>query len=228
MQPGSDRSRGVTEPPGTAVALPVGARDFKPAALEYLFMMPPIKGCTQTGSRDYAMAKTCYSALVRLAEQASNLTVFHDGTLTPAQCAELKQENGIVDVLNVRDFEAAIDDRLKGHPRARDFCWRHPNNVKLLVVPALFGFPFRYFDSDILSRGSPTSSSRISALSKGNVCRLFRKVLEAQTSGAARMPSRPIVDSSNPEKSYSLDLAGVVSFRQSSSSFLWSSRRSGR
>ena len=112
--------------------------------------MSSIKICTLTCARDYRMAKICYSSLIRLSAQPISLTVYHDGTLTPDQCGELKEENGIVDVFNVRDFEGLIDDRLKDHPRAREFCWRHPNNVKLLVVPALFGFPFRYLDSDIL------------------------------------------------------------------------------
>jgi hypothetical protein len=173
-------------------------------------MMSPIKVCTLTCARDYAMAKTCYSSLVRLSEQPINLTVFHDGTLTPAQCAELKQENGIVDVLNVRDFEAAIDDRLKGHPRARDFCWRHPNNVKLLVVPALFGFPFRYFDSDILF------IRRFANLFIEDQRALFGKeMFDAGYSGKfwklKRLAPRGMPSRANcgllqiPEKSYSLD-----------------------
>ena len=96
------------------------------------------------------MAKICYSSLIRLSAQPVSLTVYHDGTLTLDQCNDLRKDGAIADVFNVRDFEGLVDDRLKKHPRALEFCRRHPNNVKLLVVPILFGFPFRYLDSDIL------------------------------------------------------------------------------
>ena len=96
------------------------------------------------------MAKICYSSLIRLSERPVSLTVYHDGTLAPDQCDDLRKDGTIADVLNVRDFEGLIDDRLKEHPRAREFCWRHPNNLKLLVLPIHFGFPFRFLDSDIL------------------------------------------------------------------------------
>lgn len=112
--------------------------------------MSPIKVCTLTCARDYRMAKICYTSLLRLSAQPISLTVYQDGTLSPEQCAELKGTEGIAEVVNVRDFVEQIDEHLKGHPRTREFCWKHPNNVKLLVVPALFGFPFRYLDSDIL------------------------------------------------------------------------------
>jgi hypothetical protein len=112
--------------------------------------MSPIKVCTLTCARDYDMAKTCYSSLVRLSAQPTSMTVYHDGTLTPDQCAELKAEKGIDKVSNVHDSKDFINDLLKSHPRSREFCWQHPLNLKLLVLPALFGFPFRYLDSDIL------------------------------------------------------------------------------
>jgi hypothetical protein len=112
--------------------------------------MSILKICTLTCARDYQMAKTCYSSLIRLSERPISLTVYHDGTLAPDQCDELRKDGAIADVLNVRDFEGLVDDHLAKHPLAREFCWRHPNNVKLLVLPILFGFPFRYLDSDIL------------------------------------------------------------------------------
>ena len=112
--------------------------------------MSLIKVCTLTCARDYRMAKICYRSLLRLSEQPISMTVYHDGTLTPDQCAALKSEEGIVDVASVSDFTDVINDRLKEHPRSKEFCWQDSLNLKILALPTLFGFPFRYLDSDIL------------------------------------------------------------------------------
>ena len=57
-----------------------------------------------------------------------------DDSLTPEQCAELKEEKKISDVLNVHNLEGLIGELLANE------------SVEPAVVPALFGFPARYVD----------------------------------------------------------------------------------
>lgn len=98
-----------------------------------------------------AMAKLCLGSLIQYASGRLELVIHDDGTLTPEDVAELRNELGPFALVSRAEADERVSEALASRPATRRFRERNPLALKLVDFAALSDREvIRGVDSDVL------------------------------------------------------------------------------